>query len=91
MLTIAAQEIKRRGISAVDDLLNDGPVHIIKNNQPQYVVITEERYQEFVKTEDQSYLARVKASLKELKKGNVQKFANVDDLLLSLETGEEKP
>ena len=91
MLTIAAQEIKRRGISAVDDLLNDGPVHIIKNNQPQYVVITEERYQEFVKTEDQSYLARVKGSLKELKKGNVQKFANVDDLLLSLETGEEKP
>jgi PHD/YefM family antitoxin component YafN of YafNO toxin-antitoxin module len=89
MLTIAAQEIKRRGISAVDDLLDDGPVHIIKNNRPQYVIISEERYQEFVKSEDQSYLARVKASLKDLKKGNVQKFTNVDDLLLNLETENE--
>jgi PHD/YefM family antitoxin component YafN of YafNO toxin-antitoxin module len=89
MLTIAAQEIKRRGISAVDDLLDDGPVHIIKNNRPQYVIISEERYQEFVKLEDQSYLARVKASLKDLKKGNVQKFTNVDDLLLNLEAENE--
>jgi PHD/YefM family antitoxin component YafN of YafNO toxin-antitoxin module len=89
MLTIAAQEIKRRGISAVDDLLDDGPVHIIKNNRPQYVIISEERYQEFVKSEDQSYLARVKASLKDLKKGNVQRFTNVDDLLLNLEAENE--
>ncbi len=68
MLIIAAQEIKRRGISTVDDLLEDGPVHIIKNNRPQYAIITEEQYQEFVKSEDQSYLARVKVSSRDLKK-----------------------
>ena len=39
MKTIAAQEIKRRGIGAVDEALADGPVHIIRNNQPKYVVL----------------------------------------------------
>ena len=44
MKTIPAQEVKRRGISALDELLKDGPVHIIKNNQPRYVVMTEDDY-----------------------------------------------
>lgn len=44
MNTIAAQEIKRRGISALDELLKQGPVHVIKNNRPRYVVVTEEQY-----------------------------------------------
>jgi PHD/YefM family antitoxin component YafN of YafNO toxin-antitoxin module len=44
MRSIPAQEIKRRGISALDELLEDGPVHIIKNNRPTYVVMSEELY-----------------------------------------------
>ncbi|HLA50796.1 MAG TPA: prevent-host-death protein, partial [Thermodesulfobacteriota bacterium] len=32
MNTLSAQEIKRKGISAVDEVLKEGPVHIIKNN-----------------------------------------------------------
>lgn len=44
MTTLAAQEIKRRGIGAVDDLLEKGPVHIIRNNKPQYVVMSEYDY-----------------------------------------------
>lgn len=44
MRTIPAQEIKRRGISAVDDLLRDGPVHVITNNRPRYVVMSEDEY-----------------------------------------------
>lgn len=44
MNTIPAQEIKRRGISAVDQALKKGPVHVIKNNQPMYVILTEEEY-----------------------------------------------
>ncbi len=43
--TIAAQEIKRRGISAVDDALRLGPVHVIQRNQPRYVILSEEDYQ----------------------------------------------
>jgi len=34
MNTVPAQEIKRRGISIVDEILKDGAVHVIKNNQP---------------------------------------------------------
>ena len=41
MTTVAAQEIKRRGIGAVDEMLTKGPVHIIRNNKPQYVLMTE--------------------------------------------------
>lgn len=44
MKTIPAQEIKRRGISALDELLKDGPVHVIRNNRPRYVVMSEEDY-----------------------------------------------
>ena len=73
MNTIAAQEIKRRGISAVDDKLNDGPVHVIKNNEPSYVVLTEERYRELVEREDEAYLSRVKESLEDYKAGRVKR------------------
>jgi hypothetical protein len=31
--TIAAREIKRRGISTVDEALKDGPVHVITNDR----------------------------------------------------------
>jgi hypothetical protein len=35
MNIVPAQEIKRRGIAAVDEALARGPVHIVKNNRPQ--------------------------------------------------------
>ena len=34
MNVVPAQEIKRRGIAAVDEALAQGPVHIIMNNRP---------------------------------------------------------
>ncbi len=42
---ISAQEIKRRGISAVDRALEQGPVHVIQRNRPRYVILSEESYQ----------------------------------------------
>lgn len=42
--TITAQEIKRRGISAVDEALRQGPVHVIQRNRPRYVILSEEEY-----------------------------------------------
>jgi hypothetical protein len=44
MNTISAEEIKRRGISAADETLKEGPVYVIKNNRPQYVILTKEQY-----------------------------------------------
>ena len=43
--TISAQEIKRRGISAVDEALRLGPVHVIQRNRPRYVILSEDEYQ----------------------------------------------
>ena len=45
MKSILEQEIKRRGISAVDALLDDGPVQVIKNNRPRYVVMSVDAYE----------------------------------------------
>ncbi len=85
MRAIAAQEIKRRGITAVDEALKEGPVHIIKNNRPEYVVVSEERYQELLEAEDEAYIARIKASLEDVKAGRIRKFKSADELLKALD------
>lgn len=73
MNTIPAQEIKRRGITAVDDLIAKGDVHVIRNNQPQYVVLSEERYRDLLEAEDEACSARVLASLEEFAAGRVRR------------------
>ena len=85
MNSIPAQEIKRRGLNAVDDLLEKGDVHVIRNNKPEYVVLTEERYQTLVADAEEAYLARVRTSLEEVQAGRVTKFATADDLLRALD------
>ena len=40
LATVPAQTIKRRGISALNQQLKDGPVWIISNNTPKYVVLS---------------------------------------------------
>lgn len=83
MNTIAAQDIKRRGISAVDEALKKGPVHVVKNNQSQYVVLSEERYRELIEAEDEAYIARIHASLEDVKAGRVKR-GTVGDLIREL-------
>ena len=83
MNLIPAQEIKRRGISAVDQLLENGPVHIVKHNAPAYVVMTEEYYQELFAIQEAAYLNRIQESLAEYKSGKVKK-GSADDLLKDL-------
>lgn len=83
MNTLPAQEIKRRGIAAVDELIQTGDVHIIKNNQPQYVILSEERYRELIEAENEAYVARVRASLAEVKAGHVKR-GNAKDLIKEL-------
>lgn len=85
MNTIPAQEIKRRGIAAVDGIISNGDLHVIRNNRPEYVVLTEARYQELVAEAEEAYVARVKASLEDLKAGRVRRFASTDELLQALD------
>lgn len=83
MNSIPAQEIKRRGIAAVDELIETGDVHIIKNNQPQYVVLSEARYRELIEAQDEAYTARVLASLEDVKAGRVKR-GSAKDLIKEL-------
>lgn len=49
MNTIAANELKRRGITAIEKLITKGPVHVIKRNKAVCVVLTEDQYERLVK------------------------------------------
>jgi len=85
MNSIPAQEIKRRGISAIDEALRDGPVHIIKNNRPQYVVLSEERFEELLATQQESDRESLRASLQDLRTGHVNRYNDVDSLMRQLD------
>jgi PHD/YefM family antitoxin component YafN of YafNO toxin-antitoxin module len=89
MNTIPAQELKRRGIAAVDGLIESGDVHVIRNNRPEYVVLTEARYRELVADAEEAYVARVKASLEDVAAGRVRRFATAEELLQALDTDGE--
>lgn len=84
MNTIPSQDIKRRGISAVDEALKNGPVHVIKNNRPQYVVLSEEDYLALLDVQQDAYVARLKAALEDVKAAQVQRFSDAADLLAAL-------
>lgn len=73
MRTFPAREIKRRGISAVDEALKEGPVHVIKNDEPKYVILDQEHYQELVESYQEAYVAGIRASLEDLRAGRVRR------------------
>lgn len=73
MRTIAAREIKRRGISAVDDDLKNGPVHVIKNDRPSYVILDEEQYRELIEAAETAAIARIRAALEDVESGRVRR------------------
>jgi len=83
MNAIPAQEIKRRGIAAVDDLIEKGDLHVIRNNQPQYVVLSEVRYQELMIAEQEAFYARIRASIEDISQGKVKR-GTADDLINEL-------
>lgn len=72
---MAAQELKRRGMAAVDGLLERGPVHIVKNNRARYVVMRATEYDTLM---DDLAEARLAASAADLKAGRVRKGTAAD-------------
>ena len=85
MNNIPAQEIKRCGISAVDDALRQGPVHIIKNNRPQDVVLTEEHYTDLLEAQASADRDSLQTSLDDLKAGRITRYDDVDALMRQIE------
>ncbi len=43
--SISEQELQLQGLVIIEQALKKGVVHIVKNNKPRYVVLTEESYQ----------------------------------------------
>ncbi len=84
MITMPAQDVKRRGISAVDELLAQEPVHIVKNNRPMYVVLREQDYQSML--EDLA-LARIESSEADVREGRIRKGC-ASDLMGELDAAE---
>ena len=76
MNVVAASEIKRRGIGVVDLLLEKGPVHVIKNNQPNYVVISEKYFKQMLNDIFESRLATSDTDIKlgRIRKGTLNKL-----------------
>lgn len=85
MNSIPAQDIKRRGISAVDALLRDGPVHVIKNNRPSYVVLTEAAYAELLESNRVAATERLRESLADLEAGRTHRYESADALMQALD------
>ncbi len=74
MQTIPARELKRCGISVVDKLLEEGAVHVIKNDRPAYVILTEQHYRELVDDAYEALVARVQASRKAEEAGELRRY-----------------
>ncbi len=49
MHTIPASEVKRRGITVLEEALKNGPIHIIKNSRLACVVLSEEDYADLLR------------------------------------------
>jgi len=45
MNTLTVEDLKRRGMAAIEEGLLHGPLHIVKRNRPAAVVLSEEEYQ----------------------------------------------
>ena len=48
MNSIPASEVKRRGVAALEEAAQSGPVHIIRNNRPTGVYLSEQEYARLV-------------------------------------------
>jgi PHD/YefM family antitoxin component YafN of YafNO toxin-antitoxin module len=88
MNSIPAQEIKRHGIAALDEALRHGPVHIIANNRPPYVVLSEEGFEELMAVQQEADHENLRASLQDLQAGRVERYPDVDSLMRRLDAGE---
>ena len=73
MRTIAAREIKRRGISCLDEALQDGPVHVVKDDKLSYVVLNEGQYRDLLEAQEEADVVRIKAALGDVQATRVRR------------------
>jgi len=84
MNTLPAQEVKRRGVAAFDETIGNGPIHIIRRNRPEYVVISHARYSEMVEALRADYEARVLEAFEDYRAGRGRRFGSGAELTEAL-------
>lgn len=87
--TIPAKEIKERGISAVDPLLERGPVHVFVNDRPQYVILDEQAYTELAEAREEAERYRIRESLEDLRVGRVTTHRSVEALMAAIDAEDD--
>ena len=70
MSSIAAREIKRRGMAAVEKALDEGPVTVVRDDEARYVILRTEDYQALLNDLAE---ARLRASEADVAAGRVRK------------------
>jgi PHD/YefM family antitoxin component YafN of YafNO toxin-antitoxin module len=80
MSLVSVQDIKRRGMSAIDEDLKKGPVHLVRSNRAEYVVMSERDYSALMADLAE---ARMAASENDLKAGRVRR-GSADTLMQEL-------
>lgn len=59
--SVAAREIKRRGMCALDEALKHGPVHVVRSNRAAYVVLSPAGFRELARAAARTRLAESEA------------------------------
>lgn len=62
MNLLTAAELKRRGMAAIEEGLQHGPLHIVKRNRPTAVVLSETDYERLSKAAGDSRARRAPGS-----------------------------
>ena len=83
MITAPVSEIKRRGVAAFDAALSDGPVCLVRNNRPAYVLLS---FSDYRRMEDDATFNRIRSSESDIAAGRVKKGSS--DALMA-ELGED--
>ena len=87
--TMPAREFEARGLAAVDPMLRHGPVHLINEAGPGYVIMSEELFDEWRTDRHQAYVARVKTALAEVEAGKVERHDSVGALMAAIDRADD--
>jgi PHD/YefM family antitoxin component YafN of YafNO toxin-antitoxin module len=74
MRTISERELMRRGLSVIDEMIDDGPVHVLRDDRPMYVVMPVACYDLMVEAQREAETAGVRKALADVSDGQVRRI-----------------
>ena len=78
---VPMREIEEHGLGAVDDLLRHGPVHVVVEGHPGYVIMSEALFDEWLDDRREAYVARVKLALADVEAGRINRYETTAELM----------